>query len=330
MSMNDFKILSDIIKKSESIMICGHVMPDGDSVGSTVAMGLALKMMGKKVTVISTDTIPKSYGFLPGVKDVGGLKDFPKACDLAIVLDCTDLYRGGDELAALVKNVPIIVNIDHHVSNNNFGHYNYIDPAAAAAGQLVYRLIKDLGLNVTADIAMNLYTAIVMDTGSFRYENTTADTHKIAAELISTGIKVAQINENLFENKEVITLKLLGRALAGIRRSPCGRVAWISVPFSVMEEMGARDEHADGIVNYPRTAEGVEIGLLFREIEPGKIKVGFRSKETADVNKLAANFGGGGHPRAAGCLVLGKLPEVETKIVAAALASLPKEVIQNC
>lgn len=300
-------------------------MPDGDSVGSTVAMGLAVKMMGKSVTVISSDTVPKSYEFLPGVKDVVSLKDFSKACDLAIILDCTDLYRGGDELAELLKNVTTIINIDHHVSNNNFGHYNFVDPAAAATGELVYRLVKVLGLNVTADIAMNLYTAIAMDTGSFRYDNTTADTHKIAAELISTGINVAWINEHLFEHKEIITLKLLGRALAGIRLSPCGRVAWISVPFSIMEEMGARDEHTDGIVNYPRTAEGVEIGLLFREIEPGKIKVGFRSKETADVNKLAANFGGGGHPRAAGCLIKGNLAEVEAKVVEAALASLPME-----
>lgn len=325
MSMNDLKIISDIIKKSENIIICGHAMPDGDSVGSTVAMGLAVKMMGKSVTVISSDTVPKSYEFLPGVKDVVSLKDFSKACDLAIILDCTDLYRGGDELAELLKNVTTIINIDHHVSNNNFGHYNFVDPAAAATGELVYRLVKVLGLNVTADIAMNLYTAIAMDTGSFRYDNTTADTHKIAAELISTGINVAWINEHLFEHKEIITLKLLGRALAGIRLSPCGRVAWISVPFSIMEEMGARDEHTDGIVNYPRTAEGVEIGLLFREIEPGKIKVGFRSKETADVNKLAANFGGGGHPRAAGCLIKGNLAEVEAKVVEAALASLPME-----
>lgn len=317
------KNLSALIKNARNIVICGHAMPDGDSVGSTVAMGLLIKMMGKNVTVISSDQVPRSYEFLPGVKDVKGVGDFSEACDLAIVLDCTDLNRGGDELAALLKKVPTIVNIDHHVSNHQFGHYNFVDPAAAATGELVYRLAGALGLTVTYDIAMNLYTAIAMDTGSFRYDNTTADTHRIAAELIGTGINVARINENLFERKEIITLRLLGRALSGINLSPCGRVSWITVPHSMMEEMNARDEHADGIVNYPKTAEGVEIGLLFREIEPGKIKVGFRSKETADVNKLAAKFGGGGHPRAAGCMIKGDLAEVEAEVVRTALQALP-------
>lgn len=322
MSMNDFKILSDVIQKAKTILICGHAMPDGDSVGSTVAMGLLLKNIGKNVMVISSDPMPWSYGFLPGVKDVRGVGDVPQA-DLAIVLDCTDLNRGGEELAAVLMKVPTIINIDHHVSNHNFGHYNFVDPGAAATGEIVYRLAGALGLTVTQDVAMNLYTAIAMDTGSFRYDNTTADTHKIAAELIGTGINVARINENLFERREVITLKLLGRALAGIKLSPCGRVSWITVPYSLMEEMNARDEHADGIVNYPKTADGVEIGLFFREIEPGKIKVGFRSKETADVNRLAAKFGGGGHPRAAGCMIKGNLAEVEKQVIEAALASLP-------
>jgi len=316
------KALASLIKKAKNIVISGHAMPDGDSVGSTVAMGLAAKMIGKKAVVISPDPIPRAYEFLPGVADVKGLGDFPPDSDLAVVLDCTDINRGGEELAALLKKVPAVINIDHHVSNHHFGHYNFVDPAAAATGELVYRLIRKLGLTLNADIALNLYTAIAMDTGSFRYDNTTANTHKIAAELIKTGINVARINENLFENKELITLKLLGRTLADIKLSPCGRVSWISVPHSLMVEMGARDEHADGIVNYPKTVSGVEIGLLFREIEPGKIKVGFRSKENADVNKLAAMFGGGGHPRASGCMITGNLAEVETKVVEAALAAL--------
>ncbi len=324
MSMTEMKKLLSVIQQAESIVICGHAMPDGDSVGSTVAMSLVVRQMGKKAIVISPDPIPHCYKFLPGVADVRELEDFPADCDLAIVLDCTDINRGGDELAAQIKKVATVINIDHHISNNHFGSYNFVEPVAAATGELVYRLIRESGHTVTADIAMNLYTAMVMDTGSFRYENTTANTHKIAAELMSTGIDVARINENLFENREIISIRLLGRALAGIKTSTCGRVAWISVPFSTMEEMGARDEHADGIVNYPRTAEGVEIGLLFREIEPGKLKVGFRSKGSIDVNKLAAIFGGGGHPRAAGCLINGNLAEVETKVVAAALAVLPE------
>ncbi|MFZ5639983.1 MAG: DHH family phosphoesterase [Bacillota bacterium] len=322
MLMNDLNAIAKVIKQVRNVVICGHAMPDGDSIGSTVAMGLLIKMLDKNVTVISPDPVPRAYGFLPGVKDVMGLKEFPEACDLAVILDCTDLNRTGDELAHRLQKVPTIINIDHHVSNHRFGHYNFVEPAAAAAGELVYALAGELGLDLTPDVAMNLYTAVAMDTGSFRYDNTTAETHKIAARLIGTGINVARINENLFENKELITLRLLGRALSGMQVSPCGRVAWISVPYSLMEEMGARDEHADGIVNYPKTAEGVEIGLLFREIEPGRIKVGFRSKETADVNKLAAIFGGGGHPRAAGCMINGDLAEVEAEVIAAALAIL--------
>lgn len=320
--MNDLSVIAKTIKQARNAVICGHAMPDGDSIGSTVAMGLLIKMLGKKVTVISSDPAPRAYGFLPGVKDIRGIKDFPEACDLAVILDCTDLNRTGDELAQRLKQVPTIINIDHHVSNHPFGHYNFVVPAAAATGELVYVLAGELGLDLTPDVAMSLYTAIAMDTGSFRYDNTTEETHKIAARLIATGINVARINENLFENKELITLRLLGRALSCLRVSPCGRVAWISVPYSLMEEMGARDEHADGIVNYPKTVEGVEIGLLFREIGPGRIKVGLRSKDTADVNKLAAVFGGGGHPRAAGCMITGDLAEVEARVIAAALATL--------
>ena len=326
MLMNNFdeKLLA-AIKQAENIVICGHAMPDGDSVGSTVAMGLAAKKLGKQAVVINPDPVPRSYSFLPGSKDVGVLTDFPANCDLAIILDCTDLYRGGQELAALLAKVPTIINIDHHVSNQQFGHFNFVDPAAAATGELVFHLIGALGLEISPEMATNLYTAIAMDTGSFRYDNTSAKTHKIAAELINAGINVAMINDNLFERREIITFKLLGRALTSINLSPCGRVAWISVPFSMMEELGARDEHADGIVNYPKNIEGVDIGLFFRELEPGKVKVGFRSRETADVNKLAALFGGGGHPRAAGCLINGDLKDVENEVVKAALAVLTEE-----
>ncbi|WP_160315577.1 DHH family phosphoesterase [Thermincola ferriacetica] len=322
MMNNNLDQVAEAIRKAKHIIVCGHAMPDGDSIGSTLAMGLFLKSMDKKVTMLTPDPIPQIYGFLPLVQEIKPPEEFPDDADTAVILDCTDLNRVGAYLADRLKKVPVLINIDHHISNQVYGTYNYIDATAAATGEQVYRLINVFDKPVNQDLATCLYVALVMDTGSFRYENTTDKTHMICAELLKTGINAAYINTCLFENKDVTGLLLLGRALSRLKVSDCGRVAWISIPLQLAQELGAKDEHAEGIVNYPRQVRGTVVGLLFREIAPNRVKVGFRSKETVDVNKLAAFFGGGGHPKAAGCQIEMPLQEAEEKVLAAVLAHI--------
>ena len=313
--MNTLTEISSCLKKGKRAVICGHEMPDGDSIGSVLAMGFLLAQIGVESYVLTPDRIPAVYDFLPRPGDIRTADNLPEKCDLAVIVDCTDLNRLGDKLSRYISGISVVVNIDHHVSNQEFGHCNYVDSKAAAAGEIVFELIKHMGVPLNHNIAVNLYTAIVMDTGSFRFDNTTGRTHEVAAELVGTGLDIGGINKNLFEKKEFVHLKLLGYALDQLKTAGEGRIAWISLPLGVMHELKAADEHAEGIINYPRMLDGVEIGLLFREIAHGKVKVGLRSNKGSDVNTLAAAFGGGGHPRAAGCLVEGTLEDVEMRVI---------------
>ncbi len=320
--MNSLAEIASCLRKGKKTVICGHSMPDGDSVGSALAMGLLLTEMGMENYIAMPDPIPAMFNFLPGVNNLVPYDCLPGDCDLAVVLDCTDLSRLGDELGEIIGRIPMVVNIDHHISNHEFGHCNYVDAKAAAAGEIVYDLIKIMNVPLTDAMAVNLYTAIAMDTGSFRFDNTTDKTHEIAAELMRAGIDTAEINKNLFEKKDLVQLRLLGYALTNLKTAGQGKVAWVTVPLHIMNDLGANDEHADGIINYPRMLNGVEISLLFREISPHRFKVGFRSKKHVDVNRLAAHIGGGGHPRASGCMVEGTLDEVEQKVIGLCIQAL--------
>lgn len=323
--MNSLQEIAGVLRKGKRAVICGHTMPDGDSIGSVLAMRLLLNEIGLETQVLTVDRIPRIYSFLPGVEHFTPFADRHGEFDLAVILDCTDLDRLGGDLGQFISHLPVVVNIDHHVSNVEFGTYNYVDDTAAATGEIVFGLITEMQAELTPWIAVNLYTALTMDTGSFQFDNTTAKTHHIAAELYRTGIDIAEINRNLHAKKEFIQLKLLGYALAQLKTTAGGRIAWITIPLQVFHELGAEDEHGDGIINYPRMVNGAEVGILFREISPGKFKVGFRSKNLVDVNKLAGLFGGGGHPKASGCIVEGTIEEVEKKVIDLTIQHLPKE-----
>ena len=325
--MSSLVEIAGILKKAKKAVVCGHSMPDGDSIGSVLAMGILLNKIGVESYLATPSPVPVMYDFLPGFDKIGALKDFPADCDLAVFLDCTDLGRLGEDSVINLSTVSITVNIDHHVSNEGFANLNYVDPEAAATGEIVFELAKIMGITIEKDLAVNLYTAIAMDTGGFRFSNTTAKTHQIASVLIETGIDVSDTNYNLFEKKDFIHLKLLGYALAELKTAAEGRLAWVTLPMEIMHEFGALDEHAGGIINYPRMLNGVKIGLLFREISPDKFKIGFRSTNQVDVNKLAAIFGGGGHPRASGCSVEGNQQDVEQRVIKACIEALNTRTI---
>ena len=315
--------IADSLNKAKEVLILSHIIPDGDCLGSALALALALQNDGKKVIVINEDEVPDMYTFLPGSNSIRKIIEFIDLPQLVVVVDSSDPERVGEQLSELFKGKKVI-NIDHHVSNTKYGDINYVDTNVPATGELVYELLSYMGMPLTASIATNLYTAIVTDSGSFQYESVRPRTLEIAGKLMKEGADLAAVRENLWETRSLVNIRLLAKVLPELQLSEDGLISWVSISKKLQEKLGAKSEHCEGLINYPRSIAGVEIGILFREIEEEVIKVGFRSKSKVDVNLLAAEFGGGGHARAAGCTVKGKMETVINKVIEAAFASLRK------
>ncbi|KUK10528.1 MAG: Phosphoesterase RecJ domain protein [Clostridia bacterium 41_269] len=320
----DLADIANFIKKADKeLAVVSHTNPDGDAIGSTLALGLALENLGYNIQLINQDNIPRIYSFLPGSDLIR--TSFLYIPDTIIFLDCSDITRAGaisGVISGLNKN---IINIDHHISNTFFGTLNYVDTKAGATGEIVYNLIKLLDCPINIEIATCLYTAIVTDTGSFQFENTTEQTHTIAADLISKGINLATIRRFLWESIPLKSVKLQRKLLDTLEVDETKKIAWVVLPYEIYKKYGSSFEHIEGFVNFPKSIEGVEIGLFFKEIEPNKVKVGFRSKSKVDVNKLAQKFGGGGHKRAAGCILEAPLEEVIRQVVREAQKTIIKK-----
>ncbi|WP_366921682.1 bifunctional oligoribonuclease/PAP phosphatase NrnA [Metallumcola ferriviriculae] len=305
-----------VLKKHQNILITSHVIPDGDSIGSTLALGLALKSMGKNVIMVNNDPVPEMYGFLFGsdeIKQSSEIVDVPALC---VAVDCTGLERIGDELQQIIiRRQPQVINIDHHISNTNFGSYNVIDPEAAAAGEMIYDLIAAMGVELNIHMANALYVALATDTGSFQYGNTKQKTLEIASLLLGKGVKSGIINQTLHENRSLTSIRLLAAVLPSLNVSEDGQLAYMWVDIETMQRLGADSEHCEGFVNYPKSIKGVKIALFFRQMDKHTVKVALRSKDDYDVNRIARVFGGGGHAKAAGCSVNASLDEAIRQVV---------------
>ncbi len=303
--------------KNNEFLITSHLHPDGDAVGSLLGLGLALKSLGKRVVeLISPHPISEHYQFLPGSEFIQLPGNLTKQrFDVGIVLDCTELNRAGKELEKILRNCENVVNIDHHISNKNFGNVNIVDPGAAATGEVIVDILKEMEIQITPDVATNLYVALITDTGSFQYQNTTPKSYRTAAFLLEHGAAQGQIQQFLNEHRSLTSLRLLEKSLGTLSISENGLTAWMTVSQKFLHELGGKIEDCEGFINYPKSLVGVEVGILFKELNNNEIKVGFRSKNFLDVNQLAACFGGGGHERAAGCTIWGPLKEVERKVI---------------
>ncbi len=306
--------IARVIRERDNFVITSHINPDGDNIGSQLGLFLLLKQMGKGVRCVDADEVPSVYSFLPASEEVMVLDD-KDIGDLSvfIIVDTADYERLG-RVAPLLELAELVINIDHHISNNRYGDLNYVDEEAAAVGEQIYELAKVLEIEITKDIAECLFTAIISDTGCFRYENTTPRTHRIAAELIEAGVNSRYVVEMLYETKSFSSLKLLGEALFTLQLGAQGKVAWATVYRKMMEEVGATYEDLEGLVEQIGTLKGLEIAVLFKELD-GRVKVSFRSKGNRDVNKLASLFGGGGHPNAAGCSLELEIEEARELVI---------------
>ncbi len=306
--------INDEIALHRSFLITTHESPDGDAVGSTLALAAYLKGLGKEVTIFYPDPFPEVYSFLPLADEVRGSIP-PGHYDVCFVLDVGELKRAGEEVAGF-RGIGKFINIDHHLLCEEFGAINLIDSTACATGALVYRLIRAAGKQIDYDIALCIYTAIITDTGSFRYSNANPEAFAIAGEMVAAGVNAWHVAEMLYESQPRERLQLLALALATLDVSGAGTRASLTVTLEMYKKSGAAPELTDGFINYPRSIRGVEVALFFREIEPGLFKVGFRSKGSVDVSALAARFGGGGHHNAAGCTIPGAIEEVRKTVLA--------------
>jgi phosphoesterase RecJ-like protein len=305
------------LRKHDHFLLSCHVTPEGDAIGSILAMDSLLRRLGKKTTVVCEDSFPERLSCLSSKRwhEVREIKKSPAAFKALILTDCPTIERIG-KVRELLTPETVIFNIDHHVSNLRFGHYNYVRPDAAACGEVVYDIFKFFNLPVTKEEAKNIYVAISTDTGSFKYSSTTVHCHRIAAELISTGIDTEKINEDLYATYSLNKINLYSRLLGRVKTMAHGRVAWVGMTLEDLKESGARAEDAEGFIDFLKYLKEVKIAFFMSETHSKqRIRVSFRAKGSYDVNTVATFFQGGGHKKAAGCILNATLSEAEKMIL---------------
>lgn len=301
-----------------------HVNPDGDCLGSVAALGLILERMGKEVIILDCGRVPAKYQTLPLLS----ARIDPATVSspgVLVALDCGDLLRTGPA-AYLASQAEQVINIDHHASNDGFGDLSWVDAKAAAVGEMIFSLARHLGVVLDREIAIAIYTAIATDTGSFRYDNTTASTHAIVSELLGHGIPVNAIAQQVFDRRSLGATRLIGKVLSRMEVYLAGRVAVLTILLDDLSSGASEEDESDGMINLARNIGGVDLAILLRETPDQAVKVGFRSSEVIDVGALAKSFGGGGHARASGCTMAGTVLEVKEQVLNEAYSRMQRVV----
>ena len=309
------KATIDLVRNSGSFLVTTHTEPDGDAVGCILAFASVLRRLGKNVDIICADPVPPSYRFLEGASDVVAEQGAAagRTWDVALVLDAAALDRTG-WVAGIAARCGNIINVDHHRSNVFFGTQNVVEAGAGACGELVYGLLIELGEPLLRAEAEALYVAILSDTGCFRFPTTSSRTLKIAGHLLDLGVKPYHAASQVYWQKSLPSLKILGDALCTIELSHDGKIAIMEITQDMYREAGATGVDTEGFANYPRSIEGVAVGVLLRETERGLFRVSLRAAEGYDVDAIARVFGGGGHVTAAGFRITGDLETVKARI----------------
>ncbi len=320
--MSEWRKLYAYLTGKRNISLLVHEKPDGDCLGSALALGLFLSQLGFSPTLFLPEPLPQIYGFLPGS---GLLKIVDDPVFLAgepiIAIDCADRNRFGYEIP---PGIPLL-NIDHHASNDYYGDYNWVDTKAAATGEIIYRLIcgESSGrARITPEIATCLYVALATDTGSFTYSNLTRQTFAIAGELVELKADLNQIRHQLYEKRPLSEIIIVKEALTNLELHTNGKILSCAITYEQLQKEDLFTTETDNLLNMMRSIEGVELALLLKEIKPRVVKVSLRSKTFLDVNKLAGEYQGGGHPRAAGCTVNMAVDEVLRNLIARAEKAL--------
>ncbi len=314
--MRMIKEIAEAIRTGQTFLISSHTNPEGDAIGSVLALSLGLKSLGKEVEVLNQDPVPEMLMFLPGVEDIVPQVRSSTRFDVAFVLDCGSQDRLGNTVQG-VNQAGKIINIDHHTGNSHFGHFNLVDPAASSTAEIIYDLFRAIPIEFTKPVAENIYTGILTDTGSFRYSNTSAKAFTVAKACLLAGVDPWKLAEKIYETQPLARLRLLKLALATLEVTEDGRIGFMTVSRKMMAESGASAGLTEDFINYPRSLKGTEVALLFREISSEEYRISLRSRGTIDVAKIAREFRGGGHPNAAGCTLEGNLLAVRARILTA-------------
>ena len=310
--------IAEALRTHQRFTIISHVRPDGDALGCIIALGLALRQLGKDVTLWNEDGVAEKFQFLPGSGLVSRPPVDPVETEVAIALDTASKVRLGTALTA-VKSAKLWINIDHHVSNEAFGDLAYIDSHAPATGQIIYELLTAAGFPLTQEIAENLFAAISTDTGSFQYPNTTARTYEIGAELIRAGVRVGDLSQKMYESYPLRRVHLLCELLNVLKITCDGRVASFALTQKMVRDLGVEPEDNEGLIDTIRAIDGIIVAAFIEELpSEDKVRISLRSKDPrVDVCKICQQFRGGGHTLAAGARVRGTVAEVEAQVLSA-------------
>ncbi len=309
------------LKTSRRVLLASHTNPDGDAIGSLLAMGMVLEKIGCEVVCYNESAIPAVYRFLPSIDKIQRQFENPERFETAVVLDCGDLSRVG--LAAdRIAQVPAVINIDHHTTNTRFGKYHLVDVNACATSEIVYRLIGAMNLDLDTDMATAIYTGILTDTGSFRFSNTNRAAFAICEAMVAMGVNPSTVAQHVYGTYSLGRIKLLNLALDSIEISNNGHLSIMTVTRAMLADTGTQPEDADGLINYARRIRDVKVAALIHELENGsshkggrkRFHVSLRSDGSVDVARIASGFGGGGHAGAAGFSVESSLVELKRTI----------------
>jgi bifunctional oligoribonuclease and PAP phosphatase NrnA len=313
MTTKDKKLaeIRDAILQRQRFVITSHARPDGDAIGSQLAMAYALRALGKSVRMVDSDPAPLQFQPFPGVVDIEVANEFNGECDGVLVMECGDLSRTG--LNGLEKY--FIINIDHHPGNTMYGAINWFDEGAAACGEMVFEVIEALGVRLTAEMATHVYIAIMTDTGGFHFGHITPHTFEICRRCAEAGAQAEAIARAVYDSSTLGRLRLMGAVLHSLELEANGRIALVHMSLKMLADCGATQEDSDGLINLPLTVKEIVAVAFFKEISPECYRISLRSKGDVDVNRVAAAFGGGGHKNAAGCSLNGRYHELRKKVL---------------
>ncbi len=313
-----FEQIGEVLRSHQSFVLLSHIRPDGDAIGSQLALGYSLIAMGKSVRMINEDGLPENLAFLPGSERIETPPTEPLDVEVAIALDTATKPRLGDAALHAASKAAIWLNIDHHISNPKYGDLNLIDSTSPATGQILYDLITALDMPLPAETRDAIYVAVSTDTGSFQYPSTTAKTYDMAADLTRRGLDVGDINSKTYDEQPYRRLELMRALLNTLERSPDGVVAHWEMLDQTRIDLALRPEDSEGLIDIIRAIRGVQLAVFFEELPDGKIRVSMRSKDRKlDVCKIAMQFGGGGHALAAGIRMKGPLTDAKQLVLAA-------------
>lgn len=319
------------LKNSNHVIIVSHINPDGDAIGSLIAMGLALNALNKNITFYNESPVPSAYRFLPSVEKIVHQIKETNIYDTAIILDCADFQRIG-KISSLISKIPVIINIDHHITNTEFGNLNLVDTSACATTEIIYNLLTEMVLPINnSEIATSIYTGILTDTGSFHFSNTNKSAFAICEKMVEAGADPHDIALHIYGRYSLGKIKLLNMALESIEISNNGKMSIMILTKDMLDETGTLPEDTNGLVNYAKNIEDVKVAVLIHQLSNGNgvpekldnYRVSLRSDGTVDVAAIAASFGGGGHNRAAGFSIEATLSNIKAQMlnIAVELAS---------